>query len=703
MIAVTGNQPPTSVLNAPANNSSYNAPATIVLTATATDSDGTVSKVEFYVNGAILWTVATGGPGNTGNSYSYTWNSVATGTYAIVVRAYDNVGATRDSPTANVNVCGPPTVALTSPPNGQSVTFPGAFTLSATTSAPAATCPAISRVEFYKNGATLITTVPTAPYTYQWTNVAVGDYSLTATVYDSSGASAASAPPVTVHVTPAGNPPTVTLTAPSPGQVVAPGTVVTVTANPVADTAHGRSVANVVLAAKNFSGTVVWSATTYPCTSACGGPLYTATWTTGTAGVFTLTATVTDSVGATGVSPPTTLTVDVPPTVSVASDRSSYPTPATVYLTATANTTVSAIQSVAFFANGLSIGTGTPGANSTYTLTWSTNVINTYSITARVADNFNVSTTSSPITITVVQGGPSTVYYHNDFAGSPLAATDQSGAVLWSESYAPYGERYLNQDTTTRNGVWFAGKPIEDSSGLSYFGGRWYNPMVGRFYSVDPVRFRDSSPLSFNRYAYGNNNPYRYVDPDGLEPLSCTVWGPPPDLRAPPPNNARIDSFESQQSSSLASSLAIVGSALGSPEALAVGAALKGAAVAARAAPAIQGSVSTALSTYRQTTAGETFLHYGYAENAAQFAGGLRPNGFATTASGLSGAEAQTGLSLRQVIPPNAVYTVTPSPGTLIRVNPVTARQFGQPGGLPEFQFPLGTGPGTVSGPTLLP
>ena len=88
---------------------------------------------------------------------------------------------------------------------------------------------------------------------------------------------------------------------------------------------------------------------------------------------------------------------------------------------------------------------------------------------------------------------------------------------------------------------------------------------------------------------------------------------------------------------------------------------------------------------------------------AAGFAGGLRPNGFATTVGGLSGAEARAGLSLPRAVPPNAVYTETPQPGTMIRVNPVTAPQFGQPGGLPEFQFPLGTGPGPVSRPRLLP
>jgi len=113
-------------------------------------------------------------------------------------------------------------------------------------------------------------------------------------------------------------------------------------------------------------------------------------------------------------------------------------------------------------------------------------------------------------------------------------------------------------------------------------------------------------------------------------------------------------------------------------------------------------SSSTALSIFRYTTEGETFFHYGYAEHAAGFESGLRPGGSATTLSDLTGAEAKSGLALPHAAPPNAVYTITPKPGTLIRVNPVAEDLFNQPGGLPEIQFPMGTEPGTVSAPTLI-
>jgi hypothetical protein len=54
---------------------------------------------------------------------------------------------------------------------------------------------------------------------------------------------------------------------------------------------------------------------------------------------------------------------------------------------------------------------------------------------------------------------------------------------------------------------------------------RYYDPVIGRFYSNDPVGFVGDSVHSFNRYAYANNNPFRYVDPDGKYPESAEEWG----------------------------------------------------------------------------------------------------------------------------------------------------------------------------------
>jgi len=109
-------------------------------------------------------------------------------------------------------------------------------------------------------------------------------------------------------------------------------------------------------------------------------------------------------------------------------------------------------------------------------------------------------------------------YYHNDALGSPVAATDTSGTLLWREEYAPYGER-LKKEASSKDTVWYTGKQEESTFGLSYFGARWYDPRVGRFMGVDPAGFSEDNIHSYSRYAYGNNNPYKYLDPDGNSPF----------------------------------------------------------------------------------------------------------------------------------------------------------------------------------------
>ena len=53
---------------------------------------------------------------------------------------------------------------------------------------------------------------------------------------------------------------------------------------------------------------------------------------------------------------------------------------------------------------------------------------------------------------------------------------------------------------------------------------RYYDPVIGRFYSNDPVdalgHMQRGNPVhGFGRHTYANNNPYRYTDPDGRAPI----------------------------------------------------------------------------------------------------------------------------------------------------------------------------------------
>ena len=113
----------------------------------------------------------------------------------------------------------------------------------------------------------------------------------------------------------------------------------------------------------------------------------------------------------------------------------------------------------------------------------------------------------------------SVTFFHNDVLGSPAVATDASGAVVWKESYLPYGHRLQAPAAGANNKLWYAGKQLDANTGLSYMGARYYSPVVGRFMGMDPKGIVPEDPHSFNRYAYANNNPYKYADPDGRAAL----------------------------------------------------------------------------------------------------------------------------------------------------------------------------------------
>jgi hypothetical protein len=96
--ALASNQPPAVSLTGPANGATFTAPATIGLTATASDSDGTVTSVEFYSAGTTLLGTDTTAP------YSFTWNNVPAGTYQLTAVARDNASGMTVSSTSTITV-----------------------------------------------------------------------------------------------------------------------------------------------------------------------------------------------------------------------------------------------------------------------------------------------------------------------------------------------------------------------------------------------------------------------------------------------------------------------------------------------------------------------------------------------------------------------------------------------------------------------
>ncbi|MFH2112436.1 MAG: RHS repeat-associated core domain-containing protein [Candidatus Bathyarchaeota archaeon] len=102
-----------------------------------------------------------------------------------------------------------------------------------------------------------------------------------------------------------------------------------------------------------------------------------------------------------------------------------------------------------------------------------------------------------------------------DHLGNTRLKTDASGNVIYESNYEPYGPGYSKSGLEEFR---YTGKQ-EDATGLYYFGARYYDPVTGRFITRDSVFGDLSDPQSLNRYSYCRNNPHKYVDPDGENPI----------------------------------------------------------------------------------------------------------------------------------------------------------------------------------------
>ena len=96
------------------------------------------------------------------------------------------------------------------------------------------------------------------------------------------------------------------------------------------------------------------------------------------------------------------------------------------------------------------------------------------------------------------------MYIYSDPRGTPLAEADVSGNITATFDYRPYGTQALGG---APNGPGYAGHVNDPDTGLVYMQARYYDPLVGRFLSADPVGPSAGDVLNFNRYAYAGNNP----------------------------------------------------------------------------------------------------------------------------------------------------------------------------------------------------
>ena len=137
------------------------------------------------------------------------------------------------------------------------------------------------------------------------------------------------------------------------------------------------------------------------------------------------------------------------------------------------------------------------------------------------------------------QGRPSIVQYNDvDYAylhnlqGDVTGIVDMTGMLVVQYAYDAWGRPLRTTGSMAGtlgydNPFRYRGYVYEEETGLYYLRSRYYNPEWGRFISADTLLGKTGALLSHNAFAYCINNPIKFVDSDGTEPILVNrrIWG----------------------------------------------------------------------------------------------------------------------------------------------------------------------------------
>ncbi|HEX6088162.1 MAG TPA: Ig-like domain-containing protein [Thermoanaerobaculia bacterium] len=207
------NVPPSVAISSPVSGTTFTAPASFTVTAAASDSDGSIVRVDFFTNG-----VAAGSDGVA--PFSADLVNLGAGSYTLTAQATDNRGGVTTSAPVSITVGLPnalPAVQLTAPAAGASYFAPATVQVAATA---ADADGSIVSVEFLRNGV-VEATVTAPPYAATLASVPAGAHSLTARATDDRGGiTTSSAVAITVNAL------SVTIDSPAPNATIAGDTMV---------------------------------------------------------------------------------------------------------------------------------------------------------------------------------------------------------------------------------------------------------------------------------------------------------------------------------------------------------------------------------------------------------------------------------------------------------------------------------------------
>ena len=362
------NTAPSVILTQPGANSTYTGP--INLSANASDPDGAVTKVDFYIDNVLVGT-------DTTSPYVVNWPTTSTGTHVAKAVATDDNGATTTSfeRTFYTDNNLRPTVQLTSPASNS--TFTNQVNFAATASDADGT---ITKVDFvredFSTGEVLIGSDATAPYSFEWTNVPAGTYRVYARATDNNRATVDSER-IELTTTGSNTPPKVILTAPQAADYPKPARI-----NIAADASDSDGAVKQV--AFYAGSTLLNIDTTSP---------YAYTWTDAATGVYDITAVATDNGGATTTSIARRVrVVSEPPLLTLTSPVQDCTYSAPVVIAAEASDLDGTIAQVEIYSAGFNSVLLARLTAPPYTYTWTNVTPGSQTILVKAIDNDGRST-----------------------------------------------------------------------------------------------------------------------------------------------------------------------------------------------------------------------------------------------------------------------------------------------------------------------
>ncbi len=112
-------------------------------------------------------------------------------------------------------------------------------------------------------------------------------------------------------------------------------------------------------------------------------------------------------------------------------------------------------------------------------------------------------------------------WFHGDHLGSTRLLTNQTGGVVATYAYSPFGQ--LSQTSSIDNSITYDGQRRDADSRLVYMNARYYDPALMRFISADSMVPGPTDPQAYNRYSFAFNNPINNSDPTGHMPVAA-AW-----------------------------------------------------------------------------------------------------------------------------------------------------------------------------------